>query len=179
MKTLFKGLALASILLLTTVDAQTQDLKIGYVDPQVILSRMPETAAVQVRLQNFTQRKQQEIQNKELELQNEVALYEQKVGVISEDARAKEEQRLQAMQQDLINLSSTAEQELAAKRAELLGPLQQQILGAINTVASRKGLDYVFNTTTSTGDVIILYASEEMRNNNDITPDVMAELDIE
>lgn len=179
MKTLLKGFALASILLLSAIDAQTQELKIGYVDPQVILSKMPETAAVQVRLQNFTQRKQQEIAAKEQELQNEVALYEQKVGVISEEARQQEEARLQALQQDLINMSSTAEQELAAKRAELLGPLQQQILNAINSVAARKGLNYVLNTTTSTGDVIILYASEEIRNNYDITGDVMTELDIE
>jgi len=179
MKKLLKGLAVASILMLTAIDAQTQELKIGYVDPQVILSKMPETAAVQVRLQNFTQRKQNEIASKENELQNEVALYEQKIGVISEDARAQEEERLKALQQELINLSSTAEQELAAKRAELLGPLQQQILGAINTVAARKGLNYVLNTTTSTGDVIILYASEDIRNNYDITGEVMTELDIE
>ncbi len=179
MKRLIKSFALASILLLSALDAQTQELKIGYVDPQVILSKMPETAAVQVRLQNFTARKQQELSEKEAEFQNEVTLYEQKVGVISEEARQKEEERLGQLQVELLEFRDTAEQELAAKRAELLGPLQQQILEAINAVAARKQLSYVLNTTTSTGDVIILYASEEIRNNYDITQDVMTELDIE
>lgn len=161
-----------------TANAQATDEgpKIGYVNPQAILANMPEMKAVQQRLQNFTTRKQQELAQQEQTFQAEVAAYQQKVGVISADAQSKEEERLGKLQQDLITAQTEAESELQAKRQELVGPLLAQIGGAIDTVAKRMGLTYVLNTTTSTGDLVILYASEEYRSKYDITEQVMEEL---
>ena len=59
-----------------------------------------------------------------------------------------------------------------------MSPLLQQIQESINTVADRMGLDYVLNTTTSAGDVIILYVSPEVQAEYDITDAVMEELGI-
>lgn len=59
-----------------------------------------------------------------------------------------------------------------------MSPILQQIQDAIDAVAAEKGLDIVLNTTTSTGDVIILYVSDEVREQNDITEAVMARLEI-
>ncbi len=156
--------------------AQSEELKIGYVSPQAILQNMPEMKAVQQRLQNFTARKQQELNQKEQAFQAEVTAYQQKVGVISAEAQAQEEQRLGQLQNDLLQAQQTAEQELQAKRNELLGPLLEQIGNAIDTVAERMGLGYVLNTTTSTGDLVILYASDDFQSKYDITQAVMDEL---
>lgn len=169
---------LLTLLISTSAYGQVQQLEIGYVDPQVVLSKMPEMKAVQQRIQNFAERKQQELSQKEQQFQTEVTNFEQKSGVISEEARAKEEERLSQLQNELLQFRQQAEQEIAQKRAELLGPLLQQIQQAIDTVAEEKGLSYVLNTTTSTGDLIILYVSEEMRAQNDITDAVMQELDL-
>lgn len=156
--------------------AQSDELKIGYVNPQAILSNMPEMRAVQQRLQNFTTRKQQELAEKEQVFQAEVTAYQQKVGVISPEAQQKEEERLGQMQQDLVASQQQAEQELQQKREELMGPLLGQIGTAIDAVAKRMGLIYVLNTTTSTGDVVILYASDDYQAKYDITEKVMEEL---
>lgn len=160
----------------TGLQAQTDELKIGYVNPQAILSNMPEMRAVQQRLQNFTTRKQQELAEREQVFQSEVAAYQQKVGVISPEAQQKEEERLGQMQQELIASQQQAEQELQQKREELMGPLLGQIDNAITAVAKRMELIYVLNTTTSTGDVVILYASDEYQSKYDITEKVMEEL---
>ncbi|MFV1883684.1 MAG: OmpH family outer membrane protein [Balneola sp.] len=160
----------------SVVQAQSEELKIGYVSPQAILQNMPEMKAVQQRLQNFTARKQQELTQKEQAFQSEVAAYQQKVGVISAEAQAQEEQRLGQLQNELLQAQQTAEQELQAKRTELLGPLLEQIGNAIDAVAQRMGLGYVLNTTTSTGDLVILYASEDFQSKYDITQAVMDEL---
>jgi outer membrane protein len=157
---------------------QAQDMKIGFVEPRAVLERMPEMRAVQQRLQNFAERKQNELVQKERELQTEVELYQQKVGVISEQARQEEEERLNTMDTEFRQMQQQAQQELQQQRAELMSPLLEQIQGAIDAVAARKGLDYVLNTTTSTGDVIILYVSPQVRDEYDITDDVMSELDI-
>jgi len=139
---------------------------------------MPEMRAVQQRLQNFAERKQQELSQKEAELQTEIELYQQKVGVISENARQTEEQRLSEMDTEFRQLQQQASQELQQQRAELMSPLLNQIQQSINTVAANRGLDYVLNTTTSNGDVIILYVSEEIQNEFDITDAVMQDLGI-
>tara|TARA_R110000868_G_scaffold410693_4_gene699780 strand:+ start:5454 stop:6014 length:561 start_codon:yes stop_codon:yes gene_type:complete len=159
-----------------STQAQTSELKIGYVNPQAILASMPEMKAVQQRLQNFTARKQQELTTKEQAFQQQVNAYQQKIGVISSEAQRQEEARLGQLQNELVQAQQTAEQELQDKRSELLGPLLEQIGTAIDTVAENMGLIYVLNTTTSTGDLVILYASEEYQSKYDITEKVMEQL---
>jgi len=158
--------------------AQAQDMKIGFVDPRVILERMPEMSAVRQRLQNFAERKQREISDAETSLQSEIELYQQKVGVISEEARQKEEERLGEMDLELRQLQNRAQQELQQRRAELMAPLLEQIQNSIDDVASQRNIDYVLNTTTSQGDVIILYVKDEIREESDITDAVMEKLGI-
>ncbi|MFO7847295.1 MAG: OmpH family outer membrane protein [Balneolaceae bacterium] len=158
--------------------AQAQDMSIGFVDPRAVLERMPEMRAVQQRLQNFAERKQQELSEKERELQTEIELYQQKIGVISESAQQSEEERLSEMDTEFRQMQSEVEQEFAQQRAELMSPLLDQIQQSINAVAESRGLDYVLNTTTSNGDVIILYVSEEVQDEFDITDAVMDDLDI-
>lgn len=169
-------IALFSIV--NTSDAQAQDMKIGFVEPQAVLDRMPEVRAVQQRLQNFIERKQTELSTKERELQSELEMYQQRAGVISESARETQEQRLGQMQSELQQLQRTAQQEVEQRQNELMSPILNQLRNAIDAVATRRGLDYVLNRTTSTGDVIILYVSEEMERENDITEAVLEELDI-
>ncbi|HCD51617.1 MAG TPA: hypothetical protein DEQ34_04160 [Balneolaceae bacterium] len=158
--------------------AQSSDagVKIGYVNPQSILASMPEMKAVQQRIQNFTAKKQQELSQKEATFQQEVMAYQQKAGVISADAKQKEEERLGQLQNELLQAQQTAESELQQRRNELVGPLLQQIGNAIDKVSKEMGLSYVLNTTTSSGDMIILYASPDYQAKYDITQKVMEEL---
>lgn len=178
----FNILSILTVIVLSALmavpSAQAQDMKIGFVDPTAILQRMPEMRAVQQRIQNLYERKQNELAEKEQELQTEMELYQQKVGVISEQARQDEEARLTQMDQDYRELTNQAQQEIQQQRAELMSPLLQQIQESINSVAAERGLDYVLNTTTSTGDVIILYVSPEVQSEYDITDAVMEDLDI-
>ncbi|WP_234573387.1 OmpH family outer membrane protein [Rhodohalobacter sp. 614A] len=170
---------LSAMMAVPSANAQASgDMEIGFVDPTAILQRMPEMRAVQQRLQNFAERKQNELTEKERELQTEMELYQQKVGVISEQARQTEEERLTQLDQEYRQLTSQAQQELQQQRAELMAPLLQQMQESINAVAAERGLDYVLNTTTSTGDVIILYVSPEVQSNYDITDAVMQNLGI-
>lgn len=161
-----------------TPPGQAQDLEIGYVDPQAILSKMPEMKAVQQRLQNFMEKKRNELATKREEYQQQVSEYQQKESVISESAKQKEEERLGQLGADLQQFQTELQQEIQQKQQELVGPLLDQIDTAIGTVAGNMGLTYVLNTTTSNGDVIILYASDEAQQQYDITDEVMAELDM-
>ena len=153
-KLLITGFIIAAFgsVFLTAAPLQAQDMKIGFVEPRAVLERMPEMRAVQQRLQNFAERKQNELIQKERELQTELEAYQQKVGVISEQARQNEEERLTQLDQEFRQMQMEAQQEVEQQQAQLMGPLLQQIQESINNVASQKGLDYVLNTTTSSGD---------------------------
>lgn len=183
---MFKRILISSavcLILFLTLGAADNQLKaqnaeIGYVDPQEILSKMPEMKAVEQRLQNFIERKQEELQKKQQDFQQAVTNYQQKASVISDEAKQKEEERLGQMNVELQQFQGQIQQEIQQKQQELVGPLLQQINNAISTVASERGLTYVLNTTTSTGDVIILYASAEAQQKYDITDQVMRELGI-
>lgn len=164
---------------LTSVDtAKAQETKIGYVNPQAVLAKMPEMAAIQKRLQNFAQQKQQELLQQEQQFQAEVTEYEQKAGVRTEEANQREQERLSQMQQALMTAQQEAETALQQRRQELLSPMFTQIGTAIDAVAQEMGLTYVLNTTTSNGDQIILYASQEYQEKYDITDEVMQELGV-
>lgn len=164
---------------ISSANAQQQnDLQIGYVDPQAILNKMPEMKAVQQRLQNFIEKKRKEFASKQQDFEQKVSEYQQKEAVISEDAKRKEEERLGKMNAELQQYQTQIQQEIQQKQQELVGPLLDQIDNAVSSVAERKGLTYVINTTTSQGDVIVLYASQEAQDKYNITQQVMDELGI-
>jgi outer membrane protein len=175
----FACLFIVSVATVSSATAQQQqDLEIGYVDPQAILNKMPEMKAVQQRLQNFIDRKREELATKQQDFQQQVSEYQQKESVISDAAKQKEEERLGQMNAELQQMQGQIQQEVQQKQQELVGPLLDQIDTAISTVAQDMGLTYVINRTTSQGDVIVLYASEEAQNRYDITNQVMTELGI-
>jgi|AACY02.16.fsa_nt_gi Outer membrane protein len=176
--TLFFG-ALVALFVANPISSTAQDLNVGFVEPRFILERMPEMAAVQQRLQNFVDRKSQELADQEAEFQSQIQSYQERSAVMSDQARANEEERLGALSAELQQAQAVAEQEVNQRRAELMAPLLEQVQQAIDEVAAERGFDVVLNTTTSTGDVIILYVAENLREQNDITDAVMEKLDMD
>lgn len=162
----------------STSNAQQDNLEIGYVNPQSILNKMPEMKAVQQRLQNFVENKREEMAQKQQDFQQQVTEYQQKESVISENAKQKEEERLGKLNAELQQFQSQIQEEVQQKQQELVSPLLDQIDSAVSTVAQGMNLTYVINTTTSNGDVIVLYASDEAQQKYDITDQVMDELDM-
>lgn len=98
-------------------EVAAQDMKVGFVEPRIILERMPEMRAVQQRLQNFADRKRTELIEAENSFQQQFQSYQERSSVMSESARATEEERLGQVSAELQQLQATAEQELAQRRA--------------------------------------------------------------
>lgn len=159
-------------------NSYAQEAEIGYVDPQAILTKMPEMKAVQQRIQNFIADQRKEIQQKVEEFQAAVEEYQQQMAVLSEEAKAQKEKKLGEMRAEIRQAQRKMSQAINQKKQELVQPLIESINNAIQEVANEKGLAYVLNTTTSNGDVIILYASETAENKYNITEEVMEKLGI-
>src|SRR5690625_1322316 len=171
-------LTLVLALSLQAGTAVAQDMRIGFVEPRAVLERMPEMRAVEQRLQNFINRKQDELAELEQNFQQEIETYQQRAGVISDADREHAEERLGQWQCQLQQSQGQADQEVRQGQARLMAPQREQGQDAIDELATERGIDDVLNTTTSTGDVLMLDGQEEIRAQNDITDAVMRSLGI-
>lgn len=157
---------------------KAQDLKIGYVEPQEILTKMPEYAAVERRLQNFAERKRDEFSTLQADFEKRVQEYEQKAGVLSAEARTKEESELESMREKLVAFQDQYQQDLIKEQQTQLGPLFEKIEKGIADVANEMGLTFVLNPRTTNGDIILLYISDEAKATLNITRKVILKLDL-
>lgn len=178
MKRIFSVSLVTLVLCVWGAGANAQQLKIGYVDPQTILSKMPDMAAVQKKLQNFQDKLQQQLSQKQSDLQQQVQQFQQKSAVISAAAKKQEQAHLDSLNQELVQLRQQYSNELQNKQSQLMSPILDKVQKAINEVAKSENLTYVFNTVTGSGDYIILYASNDAQQKYDITQKVMDKLNL-
>ncbi len=163
---------------LFSVSASAQTLKIGYIDPQEVLVKMPDYAAVERKLQNFAERKRDEFGRLNSDFERKVGDYEQKMAVLSNEARQKEEAALDTLRQKILGFEGAYQEELMNEQRTLLSPLFQQIEKGIADVAKEMGLTFVINPRTSNGDVILLYVSDEAQQTMNIARKVMDKLNL-
>ncbi len=168
--------AIFAVLLVMAAPLQAQELKIGYLNPQDVLERMPETATIEKELNDLAQSRQTSFTTRVQKFQTDVQRFQQNAAVMSNDARDKEEQRLIAEEEALQSLQMEIQQELANKRNELLRPVLEKIDNAISAVAKELNLTYVLNESTSQGESILLFISDDGKNRLNITEKVVAKL---
>lgn len=169
-------LAILALMLVMAVPLQAQELKIGYLNPQDVLERMPETATIEKELNDMAQSRQTSFTTRVQKFQTDVQRFQQNAAVMSTDAREKEEQRLIGEEEALQGLQVEIQQELATKRNELLRPVLEKIDNAISEVAKELNLTYVINESTSQGESILLFISDDGKNRLNITEKVITKL---
>ncbi|MEL6444631.1 MAG: OmpH family outer membrane protein [Bacteroidota bacterium] len=167
-------LAALVALTLAPVAAQAQDVKIGYLDPDLLLARMPEARDVQSQLQQRLQADQQELATLQQNLAERYQDYEQNASVLNDEARQQREQELLSMQQDLQSAQQEKLQALQQQEAQLLQPLYDKLQTAIDQVAGEQGIAIVFSTRANDAPVV-LYAGA---NAVDLTQPVAEQLGI-
>lgn len=169
-------LAVLAVMLVMAIPLQAQELKIGYLNPQDVLERMPETATIEKELNDLAQSRQTSFTTRVQKFQTDVQRFQQNAAVMSNDAREKEEQRLIGEEEALQGLQVEIQQELATKRNDLLRPVLEKIDNAISEVAKELNLTYVLNESTSQGESILLFISDDGKNRLNITEKVVAKL---
>ena len=167
MKKLTKVLVLLVLALGIGYGANAQTQKIGYVDTQVIIDMMPESAKIQQDMQAYYSELQAELHAMATEYQTKMRDYEANQATMSNILRQSKEKEIIDLQGRIQDFQANAESDFAAKQEELSKPMLDKIKAAIDDVVKAKGLAYVFEKTVvlSIGDSAI-----------DITADVKAKL---
>lgn len=154
-----KVVFIALILFMTISFSMSAQQKIGYVDSQVILAQFPPAIKAQSDLDALVQKWTSRRDSLSAQLQQMYQQAQQSAGKMSEDQLKQVQQQLLAKQQEA---QSFAQQkfgqpngEIYTKQEELLGPVRQQILEAIDKVRQEEHFNFVFDKV---GDALILYA---------------------
>lgn len=176
--TFVAAFAVCMAFIMAPAASQAQDVRIGMVDAGEVLGEMPELTEVQDQLEGFANRKRREFAQMESQFVQAREEFEQKVAVISENARENEQQRLAEMAAELQQFQQEYQEELMMRQEQLISPLRDRIMRTINEVADEMDLAYVVNRMVNNGDMVVLYASDEMRNNFDITGEVKSRLGV-
>lgn len=168
-----KILSIATFLLLFVSATAVAQVNIGYMDMQDVLDQLPERQNIEQQLNGFIQEKQQELQQEAADFQNAVAQYQQNQSSLSDQQRQTREQELVQMEQQLNEYQQSIQADIQQRRAELLQPVYNRIDEAIAAIADDMGLDFVLNKSTSMGENIVYYSSQQQM---DITSKVVDRL---
>ena len=156
---------------LFTVEAQAQ-IKIGYMNPSVVLSQLDEVAFVEQQIEQLVQQRDTELMSKANQLQQDFVAYEEARSMLNEEARIIREEDLLARDQQLQEERENYLNEITQKRALLLQPIIEKMDQVMAEVAQKKGLDLILNEATSYGDAIVFFSAEELN----ITQEVLSRM---
>jgi len=151
--------------------AAQESVKVGVVDTGKILQLLPETKQAETTLQATAAPLQKEFERMNQDLQKSVAAYRQQAASMAKPARDQKEkelnlkgQALEKYQQEKFGRGGVVEK----KQTELLIPIRQKVLAAIESIAQKEGFPLVFEKNTA------VYVTPA----NDITFKVMNQLNI-
>ena len=164
---------MCAILILTTalgtwgvpLEAHAQQ-KIGYVDTQSILEKLPEYSTVQQKLDDLEQKWRAEIEDQKEKVQKLRDEYQASELLYTEEERKQKRRAIEQAQQEVEQLRQRyfgPDGQLYARQKKLMRPIQKRILSATEEVATEEGYDYVFDKSEK---VLFMYAREEHNLNN-------------
>jgi outer membrane protein len=156
-----------------TSPAQAQQ-KIGYIDSEYILNKLPEYATVQQKLDRLEQQWRSDIDDARArvdtlqeEFQARELLYTEEERTAKREAIQEARERVQELRQRYFGPDG----ELYSRQKELMRPIQERVLAAVEEVATAEGYDYVFDKS---GDFLFMFA----RDQYDVSDAVLREMGV-
>ncbi len=147
--------------------------KLGFVDSQTILTQLPESIKAQGDLDALTNKWTAQLDSMTQAYQTALANYQKQANTMPDDKKLAAQQTLIAQEQSLIDFRrqkfGQGTGEIYKKQEELFNPVKEKIYKAIEEVAKREGMNFVFDKS---GDIILLYADAAF----DITYQVLDKL---
>lgn len=150
-------------------------LKIGYVDSQSILSKLPDAQDARQKLDGLIRDWKAELQKMENNKQAKEQDYDRRKLIMTEQTRNELEAEIKKLDQQISDYRDKkfgTNGELFQKQEELMKPVQNKVFNAIQDVAKEEDLDFVLDRS---GQFSILYAKDKY----DITPKVMDKLKLQ
>ena len=142
-----KSLLLITIFTLsfTTLSAQS---KIAHINTEELVSSMPETKALQAKLEKLGKTYDDEMKAKEVELKATFERYNKEFESQTEATNTERTKEVQLEAQKIEQFKNEAMRDLQKQEQEGLKPILEKAMKAVEDVAAAQGFDYVLNANT-------------------------------
>ena len=171
MRTLFSF----GLIFVWTATAVLAQQKIAYVDSDLIYDNYPEFSTAQQSLDRVAEQWEQDLAERQDRLDEMFQEYQARELLYTAESRQQKQNEIIAAEEELERLRRQyfgPEGQLFEQQEQILRPIQEKVLIAIEEVAEAEGYDYVFDRG---GDFVFLYTNEKL----DITDLVLEELGID
>lgn len=134
--------------------------KIGYVDSGSLLTQMPKVKEAESNLETLGKQLQAKGQKMMQDFQVKYQDLERRAqaGDIAPKDQEAQVALLKEEENKILEFEQDMQNQLAAKREELLAPILDEVRNAIQTVAKDNGYTYIFDGSQGVG--VLLYADE-------------------
>lgn len=149
----------------STVNAQS---KVAHINTEELVSSMPETKALQAKLEKLGKTYDNEMKAKEAELKATFARYNAEFESQTEATNAERTNEVKLEAQKIEQYKNEAMRDLQKQEQEGLKPILEAAMKAVEEVAAAQGFDYVLNANTLV-----------VAKGKDLLPDVKAKLGIQ
>ena len=156
------------------VDAWAQQT-IGYIDSEYILGQMPDYATVQQQIDRMAQEWQAELDEQQQEVEEMFQEYQARELLYTNEERQRERDAIIQAEEQVERLRAQyfgPEGELFTQQDQLMRPIQERVLEAVEEIATAEGYDFVFDKN---GEYLFLFT----RDQYDLSDRVLEELGID
>lgn len=155
MKRFFCAFAFLGLLLAGPAQAQ----RLGYIDTEFIMSKMPEYTQAQTELNKLSDTWQKEIEAQQKDIDKMYRTYQAEEVVLTEPMKKKRQDEMLKKEQELKAYRTKQfgyEGQLFKKRQELNKPVQDKIFEAVEKMVKTKKLDIVLDKAS---DLTMIYTN--------------------
>jgi len=148
-----------ALIILSSISYSQSQLKLGYVDSEVILTQFSESIKAQGDLDALTNKYSAQLDSMTLVYQQSIADYQKQAETMTDAKKTEFQKKIVKMEQDLVDFRrakfTQGTGEIYKKQEELFAPIKAKIYASIEKVAKEESMQFVFDKS---GDIILLYA---------------------
>jgi outer membrane protein len=172
MKNILTTLFGAGLISLSMTTFAQATLKIGHVDINLILSSLPQRDSAAAVMEKETKEMQSTYEQMTAEYNKMFDDYEKAAPLLNEIVKKAKETELLDKQKRLEEFQQVASSKLEQRNADLIKPILDKILKAVDKVAADNGFTYILDV--SKGSVV--YTSKESQNINPLVLKILKPL---
>ena len=165
---MFKKIALV-LLFALPLSLMAQDIKLGHVNFQEVLSLMPERTEIQKKISDLQSQWETTLVKMREEYNAKIKEYQEKQATMPESIKQARQSEISDVEQRITTFQQQAYTDLQKKQEEFFAPVVEKVRKTITEVGAEGNYTYVFDFSAQT----ILYQSPK---SNDLTPIVKKKL---
>jgi outer membrane protein len=147
-----------------------QNVKIGHVNSQEIISLLPEVKSAEANLQKFQQQLENQVKSMMTEYQTKIQAYQAEEAKMLESQKKDTAKEITDLEERIKEFQQSAQGDLQKKKEDLYSPILKKAEEAIKEVAKENGYTYILDIASGS----VLYFTES----NDISALVKKKLNI-